>query len=927
MVAMPEKECPWCTIVLVALAMACHICVLVGNYDAAQGFHMMGVSSTGWSHVGLGLAKAMKEELNIQMGNVSQLLNEGIQELMVAQDAMDQALASIGDAAEEVIGGAPNGDDAAVLQQSGLNSSMPLTLQSNVSSMPASLSTTIPIAIGNITAAADSFLDKVEPALLLIGKWETTFGDKLQAGVEMFATAIDLVQKLFDQIMAQTTGGGGPDPYMEENTYTLFAMTDADKGIMVQDLKDVSGIYSITALSGDKAEDMHGKYDINKDGFVDREEYSSFVLDDSLPYIMAVVLRTYAARLTEVAGSTRSARMRDEVAKSLVSYLQLVSAKNMTKVGWIADLLSNGTLPLEFTADVMKNLALVADDPTVLTTADVGAIVVGAMTDLHAEYTSDAVNLMGDTDFWVSAGFDPADQPVCVDRVTQWMGSSLLRTQSKTLVSNMLRSLGGVSSGSNDKYAESAQELLDAGTQSVQTLGSLARASADASRAIYMKQRHVALVEHYHDLHRTKASQLLFATLLGGQMASGADPNAVASVNSGVIASNVTLTFMSFLAANASTNAQIFQSASFNYSSQSSNAMDSFATRVQGLVKKFQAFLNLMEEYSGEDGVARLRAKVKQFSDEAQSELEDAVLLHVHRSAPGANSTALREISNAGVADDGRSRKGSWSMFATMMETMRSVFPTCISNMKAAKDEVAKTDAILDSVFDVFEEKGIAIFDDLAHVYRTAWTAHFVLFALITMGILYYGLWAAGFMGGPKHTSDHYCPEYEAPTTLSERLRCCWASCMHCMWHHSETGLCFWSMLLLGQAIVLLMFVVSIVLIILAGVNMFLASGCAQVYVLGDPQVCTQNLLVILRFLSSFNPGEELNLPLTDMCANERLATCEIMSQDMLIAGALTCSGAIMSAVLTFMLLVESAVAHERARNRRMLDKFAQEGS
>lgn len=859
----------------------------------------------------------MKDELGMQMSNMTRVLVDSIDQILMVQDSVDQSLAFLGDATESALLTHGSHGEFVVATHGRKDHFDPSARPKGDMSFATSqavvkdLNTTITENVEKITAAADALVDTLEPALLLIGKWETTFGDKLQAGVEMFATAVDLVQKLFDQIMAQMKGGGGPDPYMEDNTYTLFAMTDTDKGISVQDLKDVSGIYSITALNGAKAEEMHAKYDINKDAYLDSEEYKAFVLDDSLPEIMAVVLRTYSSRLTQVAGSLRAARMRDEVANALVHYLQLVSAKNMTKVGWVADLLGNGTLPMEFTADVMKNLAMVADDPSVLTTADVGSVVIGTMSTLHPDYTTDAANLMADTDFWVSEGFDPADQPVCVDRVTQWMSASFLQTGAIVQLTNLHRSFG--------TYDVPAADLHELSGKSAKALGYMGRVLVEKNRATFNQRRHEALLTRYHELHKNAASRSLFNRLLGGQMASRADPSAASAVNSGVPAANVTLMFMSYLANNASDNAQLFQHASFDYSSKSSSAMDSFATKVQGLVKKFQAFLNLLDDYSGEEGVARLRAQVKGFGDSAASELTDAIGAYVTSGVV----TSLKQTPGDSDTPAPPSSAEAWAMLATAMETMQSILPACIDSLKASRDESAMADAVLESVFSVFSNKGKDMFDDIAKQYKLAWTIYFVLFVMITLGILYYGLWAAGVVGDVAHSgTDRYCPEYERPTTCKERMGCCWQSCTHCLWHHSETDLCFWSMLLTGQLVVLLMFLVSVVLILLAGVNMFLATGCAKIYVLGDPKICSQNLLMILNFMNTFNPGESSDVPIADICDDEKLATCDILSNDMMMAGALTVVGAILAAVFTFALLVESAIAHERARNHRLMQKL-----
>merc|ERR1719327_2120903 len=102
---------------------------------------------------------------------------------------------------------------------------------------------------------------------------------------------------------------------------------------------------------------------------------------------MTVVLRTYAKRLAEIAGVLSSARQRGEISEAIVDYLQLVVAKNQTKVGWIADRLGNGSLPVELTGDVLVGLCLSMDDPNKFTTADVGANVVGQMYDQHMEQT------------------------------------------------------------------------------------------------------------------------------------------------------------------------------------------------------------------------------------------------------------------------------------------------------------------------------------------------------------------------------------------------------------------------------------------------------------------------------------------------------------------------------------------------------------
>jgi hypothetical protein len=88
------------------------------------------------------------------------------------------------------------------------------------------------------------------------------------------------------------------------------------------------------------------------------------------------------------------------VAQGIVGYLQLVAAKNITKVGWISQRLSNGSVPMAFTACLVSELAVAADDPQTLTKADVGGMVVGAMLDFNASYIMDAIDLLSDPAFF-----------------------------------------------------------------------------------------------------------------------------------------------------------------------------------------------------------------------------------------------------------------------------------------------------------------------------------------------------------------------------------------------------------------------------------------------------------------------------------------------------------------------------------------------
>lgn len=927
MPAETEKTVPWCTLLLVLGALICHTGVLLGNLSAADGFRVMGNATHGWANVGKGLAIALHEELEAQMGNITDEMTDAVEKLMTVQDSIDTVLALVGQTADKAL--LRSSLVAQTPDVTSIASSVPLP-----GPLPAAVTAQVESAVSEVTGGLQTIIDALEPALMKIGEWEVKFGNKLQAAMEMFSTTIDIVQKLFDGIMAQLTGGGGSDPYMEHNTYTLFALTDVEKGITVQDLKDVAGIYQISALDGSKAEDLHLQYDVNKDAVIDKTEYSSFVLDESLPNIMAVVLRQYSKKLAQVSGQVRGAKLRDEVANAVVHYLQLVCAKNVTKVGWISEVLTNGTLPLPFTAGIMRNLALSVDDPEVLTTTDVGSKVIGTMSTLNPGYTMAAARLMGDAEWWLSEGFDPADQSICVERVTRWTATTLLETGATVAFKQLANLVGLTQSPSimlngiavNDSR-DSAQENVE---ETAARVGHLARQMADRSRSACFAGRESLLHDRYLELRQAPGSRALFDGLLGGALAARGDPKASAAISAGVPAKPETLLFAQWLSANATQTAMEFQGASFNYSGQSSSALDSTATQVQGMVKKTQAFLALLGEYSGQAGITKLRAKVQMFADNGVAEVTKLITAYMSGGVVPAmggenateNATASFLQVEAATGQTPEDSAATWAQVVSTLEALQSVLPTCISNLKMAKTEVGALSQSLNTVFKTLDNKGKEIFDNFADVYSKLWTVYFVLLMLFTFGVLYYGLWAAGCCGKIRdHTTEAFLPDYEPPQTFSDRMRCCWSSCTHCLVHTTETEYCFWSMLMLGQLFVLVLFLVSVLLVVLAGVNMFISSNCSALYVLGDPTVCSETLALIQEWMTTYAPGGD-NIPISEVCVAQDLTVCDTMQNKMLMSATMTAVGAILAAVISFQLLIESAISHERARNVRIIDKI-----
>jgi len=794
--------------------------------------------------------------------------------------------------------------------------------------------------MSQLNNALDMFLDIMEPTLLKVGDWYVKFGDKVQAGIETFSTTIDAVEKLLDQIMAQSGAGGENAEDMEYNTYSLFAITDAEVGISIQDLQDVAQIYDITPLQGSKAEDLMQAYDANQDAVLDQTEYHLFTQDPSVPGVMAIVLRSYAKRLSQVAGQVGGAKLRDEVANSVVHYLQLVAAKNMTKVGWIAERLTNESLPMAFSADVMRNLALAVDDPEVLTTSDVGSTVVGVMASINADTTIAAADLMSDTDFWASEGFDPADQPICVQRVSAWTAASLIQTGSWTSLRKLHQVVGLVEKDTappkhmallqTGKTQALLQTLLQTGTKEdhdkvVEMTGASARALAERNRREYYLRRSERLQERNAKLLGTTSSRMLFDTLLGGEVAFTDDPMTSQAINNGVMAVPATIEFAKFLTWNATDSANMWQTMCFNYSGMSSTPADSFATQIEGMVKKTQGFMNMIGEYAGAEGIDRLRNKTHGFVEDAKGELLDVVMGQINKSASllqqGSTGVALMEYESYADEIQPAPDSGAWLQMVSMLQQVQAILPPCVENLKVARKEVSVVQKTLDSTFTTFKEQGLPVFNEIAEYYTIIWASYFLLLSIFTLGIMYYGFWASGYFGGPKAYRDD---EYVPPETCYDRCcclcNCCYTACCKCC-----SGECvFWSCLLLGQVFVLIIFIVSLVLTLIAAINMFIATGCAAIYVLGDEKVCTETMKMIQGWITTFQAGAP-ETDITQVCVSHSLMTCALITGKLQTSAIYTIVGAIVASVLSFQLLIESAILHERARMRRIIDGILQD--
>jgi len=285
------------------------------------------------------------------------------------------------------------------------------------------------------------------------------------------------------------------------------------------------------------------------------------------------------------------------------------------------------------------------------------------------------------------------------------------------------------------------------------------------------------------------------------------------------------------------------------------------------------------------------------------------------------NEDELRMIEED--AEFGTTLSGMWDKIVTVLHSLNNMLPQAATVLKEARVTVSGAAEQMDSVFSTFETKGPTIFESISELWSTLWILYFCFFFPLTATLLFYGFWASGWFGGPQKPEAMPAELVTAAEggSFQAKLRVCCRSCSTCLSTFHDTALCFWSVIILMEVVCLLIFVVSILLNIFAGVKSMIVAGCTQVYMLNDPQICLQTLNLFKGFLTTFHinfDGEDLN----NACIEHNLLTCDAVIAKMKSSMTLTTIFSFLAAIMSFQMIIESSILHERARWRRILDSM-----
>jgi hypothetical protein len=432
-------------------------------------------------------------------------------------------------------------------------------------------------------------------------------------------------------------------------------------------------------------------------------------------------------------------------------------------------------------------------------------------------------------------------------------------------------------------------------------------------RSHQREMRHERMAQHEAIFH-ADATKQLFKHLLGDVTGKKGPPDAdvLAVTKGGVLALPVTMKWKQMLVDNATDTSQRFQHYAFKFSKISSNPIDNFANQIQAFIKKVEQFLSLMMDYTTPKGIHAMHMKVDIFVKAAADDVNSIVAKIVN--AGGAIGMIQQVPSDKATAAAGKEAAndmvmGVFTVIKDMLDVLKSFLPVVIQDIKFAKKTVSGVANTLKSIFGVFKEKGGKIFDEVASTYASIWTLYYVIFVSLTSGILFYAFWANGWFKSTKHEvrqpSDNMA--VEGCMTFLDCLRDC-----------QDSNLCFWSCILVSEVVILIMFLVSILFCIIAGIKSFIAFGCGQIYVLGDDKVCTNIMIGLREWMETF--WADMPNSIEDACEAETLVACKAISGSLMSSAKQTVIGSFVAAIFSFQMLFLSAKMHERARYNHVIE-------
>eukprot|EP00927_Polykrikos_kofoidii_P076638 TRINITY_DN73702_c0_g1_i1.p1 TRINITY_DN73702_c0_g1~~TRINITY_DN73702_c0_g1_i1.p1 ORF type:complete len:1154 (-),score=255.18 TRINITY_DN73702_c0_g1_i1:77-3460(-) len=813
-----------------------------------------------------------------------------------------------------------------------------------------------------VNEALTDIMTQMKPTLITVAEYTARMSPEASKSLNEVGWVMDRTQKLYDQIVANVKSVDGDISEKAKLSNLTFKVFDVnkDKEISREEYDGIAKVFQLEVLqdaSGDSLWDRFAK----DAGKLDGPAYFGLMCDDETASTIVKIITEIGERYNSILSTLKSSEADGPLAMNIAKLISVTLVMGR-EISNITAPLVNGSLSDTFTASVIMSLTQVNDTAMGKIGPATGQVALKQMLEQNATTVILCLKMLSEPKFWGDRGFDDTKQPEAVKKLTSWLhqadsashdsqhhhgksiakGSktttaapaSFLQMQSEELLEALVGSNCSISEASNRGELERA--LLEV------------EARAAEKQAIYSSMvRGEAAIERTKDF-ASGISRCLRLQLLGGISATnGAEQDdetkaEKTTMNYSRGMANVSSTFIS----------ELYEDCQA-FAGRSCNIAESVGGMVKKMVENLKKFMKIMNKYATPEGVELIYEEVQGFQDKAADSIilillipidhflpddpahppPDGCVVPVGRALPpmqssgvgmmmgGGGMSSLLQVNEAKALLDAE-LSGVGNVFKLVTETLHKLnaeLPKTIEAIDEARKQIRTVSAALKGPFKKIRDTAPALFASIAFYYKVGMWVYFIIVGGLTLLLLYYSFWAAGYMGGPAATDD----DYEAPQTCWERCMCCYRCCCACCTKFEDSELCFWALIWSMKFFVLILFLMSLVFVIIAGVYLGTATGCgsSETTAIGSIEECETSMKQIQGVLHTFLSNDTAEGAISDACLDYKLTTCVYLQAEFWSAGFYIALGSLPVPILTFYLLFLSAVAHEQARWRRMFEE------
>lgn len=952
-----RRRVPWSTVLITTLCLSCHVAAFYGVSLTAGGFTKLSRSAVGWGDVGENFANSLETEFDEQLYNVAQDILKTVDGAMKAE--LD--VARFIEAAQAAI----SWDPALAKFSGAINSSEYQAMKGH---------------FDDVVEKLDTFLPPLQSVLTKAANWTREFTDNFNSSKmsskDMFVDSIDKALDIFSEVLNFIQGDEKNSLVLVDGAFDLFDVSN-DGNISKTDLDAIASIFKISWLIGNETADIIAEFDSDGDGVLNKEEFTAFAQSDRMPGVTSLTLQGQSNVLSAIGTRVLSARTREEVSTGVVEYIKTVAIRNDESAAWVASTLVNGSLPVEFTASVLAQMCLMHTDEDILNSFNIEQRTCALMLSHDKMQTRAAFEQMAMHDWWLEQGFPVSEFEGCIETVGNWFLAAANSSRSQPLVTwqepirenatvrrvpemqeairedatayrvpEIFSPPGAPAAGSPSKApVDTSLDVSDADASDVTQFEGTARSAlsllatqthantASSARMWSVMSSNLVATARRSSVEasvRTQLQQLArrkaaltspLARRLPKSLFNTRTPSVNATqtyadqaLKSGVPALPESLAFAQELGSNATSRAKDIITKTFDHTSKFIDKLDTVMDDFRGVVEHVKSFLDMVEDWATPAGQERLQVQLQNFSkfgfEKFISYMENNFDIKIDR-GPLALTEVDQHVRLSNDIDD-------WLALAEKLLSINKILPLAATTLTQARQTVSSMSGGLGTRFGLLGDKGGALFETIGAHYEFVFATYCAVFFLTAIWFLFYNFWACGWFGGPCAVSTDL--PSARPTTLGGRFMSLIDAVHSEIKEANNDHFSFWGMLLFFQTFLLIFYTISNIIVVLTTAYVIVGAGCDAMPLLMHHQPCNSALSALDSWLPSFLPGRPLSY-----CTDNELLVCKVMSDGMVLGSKITGFFSLMAVVLTYQLLIDSAVLHERSRWSLALSRRAKE--